>query len=87
MEQPALRQAQRVSKAMRDLKPVPADELWSLHELPITAAGSATIGADFLAQRESVNRLDGYCNQTVVEIRPSLEGVSNRLSAKNIEIA
>jgi hypothetical protein len=87
MEQPALRQAQRVSKTMRALKLMPVDQRWSLHELPIAPAGSATPGVDFRAQRERITRLDEYCNRTVAEIRSSLEGASNRLSAKNTEIA
>jgi hypothetical protein len=56
--------------------PDPVDELWSsLRELTeFDQAGSATRVEKFQEQREKIQRLDAYYNQTIAELRASLDG-------------
>jgi hypothetical protein len=57
-----------------DLKSMSADELWSLQELAASGrSDTATLVAKFRAQRQRVQRLNEYCNQTVAEISASLD--------------
>jgi hypothetical protein len=63
---------------MRDLKLMPTDELWFFQELATSGrADIVTLVAKFRAQQERVHRLDDYCNQTVAEIRASLDRTKN----------
>jgi hypothetical protein len=56
--------------------PDPVDELWSsLRELTeFDQAESATRVGKFREQREKIQRLDEYYNQTIAELRASLDG-------------
>jgi hypothetical protein len=56
--------------------PDPVDELWSsLRELTeFDQAGGATRVEKFREQREKIQRLDQYYNQTIAELRASLDG-------------
>jgi len=59
--------------AYRD--PTSVDEFWSVQALiEFHQAESAKLVEKFQEQREKVQRLDEYCNQTIAEIRASLEG-------------
>jgi hypothetical protein len=63
---------------MRNLELMPVDELWSFQELATSGrADIVTLVAKFRAQQERVHRLDDYCNQTVAEIRASLDRTQN----------
>jgi hypothetical protein len=54
----------------------PVDELWSsLQELAeFDQVESATRVGKFQEQREKIQRLDEYYNQTIAELRASLDG-------------
>jgi hypothetical protein len=61
-----------------DLKSMFVDQLCSLQEVATSGrADIATLVAKFRAQQERVHRLDDYCNQTVAEIRASLDRTQN----------
>ena len=58
----------------RDLKSMPVDELWSLQELaPPIEKSLQDSSVKYRAQQQRIQRLDEYFNQTVAEIRASLD--------------
>jgi ABC-type Fe3+-hydroxamate transport system substrate-binding protein len=58
-----------------DPKSMSVDELWSLQELAeFGQTESVTRVGQFQEQREKIQRLDEYYNQTIAEIRASLDG-------------
>jgi type II secretory pathway component PulL len=59
----------------RDPKSMPVDELWSLQELADAdrEKSSESLASKLRAQQQRTERLDAYFNQTVAEIRASLE--------------
>ena len=61
--------------AYHDPKSTSVDEFWSVQGLTeFRQAESAALVEKFQEQQEKVQRLDEYCNQTIAEIRASLEG-------------
>jgi hypothetical protein len=58
-----------------DPKSTSVDEFWSVQGLTeFRQAESAQLVEKFQEQQEKIQRLDEYCNQTIAEIRASLEG-------------
>ena len=57
-----------------DFKAMLAEIVWSLQE-PVTSdqTVSVTAGGDFQAQQQRLQQLNEYCEQTIDEIRASLE--------------
>ena len=61
--------------AYHDPKSTSVDEFWSVQGLTeFRQAESAQLVEKFQEQQEKIQRLDEYCNQTIAEIRASLEG-------------
>jgi type II secretory pathway component PulL len=66
----------------RDPQSMPVNELWSLQELADAdrEESSESLASKLRAQQQRTERLDRYFNQTVAEIRASLERSESRSS-------
>jgi hypothetical protein len=72
--------------AYHDPKSTSVDEFWSVRGLTeFRQAESAELVEKFQEQREKIQRLDEYCNQTIAEIRASLDG-SRELEGSQEEV-
>ena len=61
--------------AYHDPKSTSVDEFWSVQGVTeFRQAERATFVEKFQEQQEKIQRLDHYCNQTIAEIRASLDG-------------
>jgi hypothetical protein len=61
--------------AYHDPKSTSVDEFWSVQGLTeFRQAESAALVEKFQEQQEKIQRLDEYYNQTIAEIRASLDG-------------
>jgi hypothetical protein len=60
----------------RDPKSTSVEELWSSRQelTEFDQAESATRVGKFQEQREKIHRLDQYYNQTIAELRASIDG-------------